>query len=205
MSSTVGILVALAGTLILILWYFSIYNDFVRLRNLVAESWQQVGVELQRRHDLVPNLVATVEQAAAFERGSLKAVVEARNRAHVAGTSTSTPAQAHRAADVSEVATAENALTTALGSLRALAEQYPTMGTVRNYRALQSDLADIEDRIAAARRLYNGNVRALNTKIGSVPAAAVASLHHVSPAEYFEISGPEAGEVTDVRQLFDAS
>ncbi|MFI6040930.1 LemA family protein [Nocardia sp. NPDC051321] len=205
MSSTVCILLALAITLIVILWYFAVYNDFVRLRNLVAESWQQVGVELQRRHDLVPNLVATVEQAAAFERGSLTAVVEARNRAHVAGTSTSAPGQGHRAADVSEVAIAENALTTALGSLQALAEQYPTMGTVRNYRALQSDLADIEDRIAAARRLYNGNVRALNTKIESVPAAAIASFHHVSPAEYFEISGPEAGQVTDVRGLFGAS
>ncbi|MFB8277986.1 LemA family protein [Nocardia colli] len=200
MSSTVGILVASAAALIAILWYFAVYNDFVRLRNLVAESWRQVGVELQRRHDLVPNLVATVEQSAAFERGSLAAVVEARNRAHV---SMSSPE--HRAADVSEVATAENALTTALGNLRALAEQYPTMGTVRNYRALQSDLADIEDRIAAARRLYNGNVRALNTKIESVPAAVIASIHHVSPAEYFEISGPEAGEVIDVGRLFGAS
>ncbi|MFD6160054.1 LemA family protein [Nocardia sp. NPDC060256] len=203
MSSTVGILVALAGTVIVILWYFAVYNDFVRLRNLVAESWQQVGVELQRRHDLVPNLVATVEQAAAFEGGSLTALVEARNRAHVAGTSA--PSQGHRATDVSEVATAENALTTALGSLRALAEQYPTMGTVRNYQALQNDLADIEDRIAAARRLYNGNVRALNTKIQSVPAAVIASAHHVSPAEYFEISDPEVAKVTDVRRLFGAS
>ncbi|MEV6562862.1 LemA family protein [Nocardia sp. NPDC051756] len=203
MSSTVVILVAVAGTLIVILWYFAVYNDFVRLRNLVAESWQQVGVELQRRHDLVPNLVATVEQAADFERGSLTAVVEARNRAYVAGTSV--PAAGHRAVDVSEVATAENALTTALGSLRAIAEQYPTMGTVQNYRALQSDLADIEDRIAAARRLYNGNVRALNTKIESVPAAVIASVHHVSPAEYFEISGPEAGKVADIRRLFGAS
>lgn len=200
MSSTVAILVALAAALIAILWYFAVYNDFVRLRNLVAESWRQVGVELQRRHDLVPNLVATVEQSAAFERGSLAAVVEARNRAHV---SISSPE--HPVADVSEVATAENALTTALGNLRALAEQYPTMGTVRNYRALQSDLADIEDRIAAARRLYNGNVRGLNTKIESVPAAVIASIHHVSPAEYFEISGPEASEVIDVGRLFGAS
>ncbi|MFE9580968.1 LemA family protein [Nocardia sp. NPDC006044] len=203
MSGTVGILVALAGAIILILWYFAVYNEFVRLRNLVAESWQQVGVELQRRHDLVPNLVATVEQAAVFERGSLTAVVEARNRAHVAGALA--PSPGHRAADVSEVATAENALTTALGSVRALAEQYPTLGAVRNYLALQSDLADIEDRIAAARRLYNGNVRALNTKIESVPAGLIASFHHVSPAEYFEISGPDLGAVTDVRRLFGAS
>ncbi|MEV5649246.1 LemA family protein [Nocardia sp. NPDC052254] len=203
MSSTVAILVASAVTLVVIAWYFAVYNNFVRLRNLVAESWQQVGVELQRRHDLVPNLIATVEQAAAFECGSLKALVEARDRAHGAGTSAPAPGQ--RAPDVTKVATAENALTKALGSLQALAEQYPTMGAVRNYRALQSDLADIEDRIAAARRLYNGNVRALNTKIESIPAALIASLHHVSPAEYFEISGPETGKVTDVRRLFSAS
>ncbi|MBF6176192.1 LemA family protein [Nocardia blacklockiae] len=202
MNGTVGILVVLAATLMVVLWYFAAYNDFVRLRNLVAESWQQVGVELQRRHDLVPNLIATVEQAAAFERGTLTAVVEARDRAR--GTSTS-PSPQRPAADVSEVATAENALTTALAGLQALAEQYPTMSTVRNYQLLQSDLADIEDRIAAARRLYNANVRALNTKIQSAPATVIASLHHVSPAEYFEISVPDAGKAPDTRQLFGTS
>ncbi|GAB2660536.1 LemA family protein [Nocardia goodfellowii] len=197
MSTTVAILIALAVALIVIVWYFAAYNDFVRLRNLVTESWRQVGVELQRRHDLVPNLVATVEQAATFERGILEAVVVARNRAQVAGTAMSASPRPD------EVATAENALSTALGNLRVLAEQYPTVGTVRNYLVLQQELADIEDRIAAARRLYNGNVRALNTKIESVPAAVIASLHQVSPAEYFEISSPEAGKATDVARLFN--
>lgn len=155
MSTAVIITVVVVG-LIAVLWYFAAYNDFVRLRNLVAESWKQIDVELQRRHDLVPNVVAT----------------------------------------------AENALTTALGRVHALAEQYPELGAVRNYAALQRELSDIEDRIAASRRLYNANVRALNTKVESVPAMVVASLHHVSTAEYFELSDPQPRAVVDLDRLF---
>lgn len=201
MSTAVIITVAVVG-LIVVLWYFAAYNDFVRLRNLVAESWKQIDVELQRRHDLVPNVVATVERAAAFERGTLEAVIEARHRAR-ALTGTASPTRiGTEGADVASVATAENALTTALGRLQALAEGYPELGAVRNYAALQRELGDIEDRIAAARRLYNANVRALNTKVESVPARLVASLHHVSGAEYFELSGPQPRTVTDLDQLF---
>ncbi|MFD3704771.1 LemA family protein [Nocardia sp. NPDC058658] len=192
MSTGVIIAVVVVG-LIVVLWYFAAYNDFVRLRNLVAESWKQIDVELQRRHDLVPNLVATVERSAAFERGTLAAVIEARNRARaLTGT----------AGDVASVADAENALTTALGRVQMLAEQYPELGTVRNYAALQRELADLEDRIAASRRLYNANVRALNTKVESAPAMLVASLHHVSAVEYFELSEAQARAVIDVDQLF---
>lgn len=198
MSPTViGIVVAVLA-LVAVLWYFAAYNDFVRLRNLIAESWKQVDVELQRRHELVPNLVATVERAAAFERGTLEAVITARNRAH------SLAAGPGEGAEISGVATAENTLTAALSQLSALAEQYPDLGAVKNYAALQRELSDVEDRIAAARRLYNANVRALNTKTESMPAAIVAALHHVSPEQYFEISAPEARSPVAVDQLFRA-
>ncbi|MGW4352333.1 LemA family protein [Nocardia sp. NPDC004582] len=197
MSLTVIVIVVVAIALVAVLWYFAAYNDFVRLRNLIAESWKQVDVELQRRHELVPNLVATVERAAAFERGTLEAVTIARNHAR------SIAAEPRRAgAELDGVATAENTLTAALSRLSALAEQYPELGAIQNYVALQRDLNDIEDRIAAARRLYNANVRALNTKIESIPAAIVASLHHVSPEQYFEISTPEARAAVDVGRLF---
>ncbi len=190
--STGVVVTAVVVGLIVVLWYIAAYNDFVRLRNLVAESWKQIDVELQRRHDLVPNLVATVERAAAFERGTLEAVIEARNRARaITGT-----------ADVASVAAAENALTSALGRVHVLAEQYPELGTVRNFAALQRELADIEDRIAASRRLYNANVRALNTKVESAPAMLVASLHHVSAVEYFELSEAQTRAVIDVDQMF---
>ncbi|MFD3593542.1 LemA family protein [Nocardia sp. NPDC058640] len=198
MSTGVIIAVVVVG-LIVVLWYFAAYNDFVRLRNLVAESWKQIDVELQRRHDLVPNLVATVERSAAFERGTLAAVIEARKRARALVGTAKTGVEA---GDIASVADAENALTTALGRVQMLAEQYPELGTVRNYAALQRELADLEDRIAASRRLYNANVRALNTKVGSAPAMLVASLHHVSAGEYFELSDPQTRTVVDVDQLF---
>ncbi|MGV9415023.1 LemA family protein [Nocardia sp. NPDC003693] len=193
MSTTVTILLVIAVAVIAVLWYFAVYNDFVRLRNLVAESWKQVDVELQRRHELVPNLVATAERAAAFERDTLEAVTAARVNAAAATGS---------GLEVAGVATAENALTTALSRLSAVAEQYPDLGAVRNYLALQTELSDVEDRIAATRRLYNANVRALNTKIESIPAAAVASLHGVTPAEYFDLTTPEARTPVAVRDLF---
>ncbi|WP_067707439.1 LemA family protein [Nocardia yamanashiensis] len=198
MSTTVLVIAVVVIALIAVLWYFAAYNDFVRLRNLITESWNQVDVELQRRHELVPNLVATVERAAAFERGTLEAVTNARNHARSLAT-------LNRAdTEITGVATAENALTAALSQLSALAEQYPALRTVQNYAALQQELSDIEDRIAASRRLYNANVRALNTKIQSIPAAIVATLHHVSPEQYFEISSPEARSAVSVDQLFRA-
>ncbi|MGX1809270.1 LemA family protein [Nocardia sp. NPDC055321] len=193
MSTTVTILLVIAVAVIAVLWYFAVHNDFVRLRNLVAESWKQVDVELQRRHELVPNLVATAERAAAFERDTLEAVTAARVNAAAATGS---------GLEVAGVATAENALTTALSRLSAVAEQYPDLGAVRNYLALQTELSDVEDRIAATRRLYNANVRALNTKIESIPAAAVASLHGVTPAEYFDLATSEARTPVAVRDLF---
>ncbi|MVU77406.1 LemA family protein [Nocardia sp. ET3-3] len=199
MSPTVIAIAIAAAVLVTALWYRAAYNDFVRLRNLIAESWKQVDVELQRRHELVPNLVATVERAAAFERGTLEAVTIARNNAR------SLAADPNRTGgELSGVATAENTLTAALSQLSALAEQYPELGAIRNYAALQRELSDVEDRIAAARRLYNANVRALNTKRESIPAALVAARHHISPAQYFEISTLEARAAVDVDQLFRA-
>ncbi|MFB8006697.1 LemA family protein [Nocardia sp. NPDC056000] len=194
---TLIVVVLIVIALVAMLWYFAAYNDFVRLRNLVAESWRQVDVELQRRHELVPNLVATVERAAEFERGTLEAVVSARNSARALAAD---PVETH--GEITGVATAENALTSALSHLSALAEQYPDLGSVKNYAALQRELSDVEDRIAAARRLYNANVRALNTKIESIPASMVARRHHVSPAQYFDISTPEARAGVRVDRLF---
>ncbi|MFE6857676.1 LemA family protein [Nocardia sp. NPDC057668] len=193
MSTTVTVLVVIAVVVIAVLWYFAVYNDFVRLRNLVAESWRQVDVELQRRHELIPNLVATAERAAAFERGTLEAVTAARVNAAAASAAGS---------EVTGVVTAETALTNALSRLSAVAEQYPDLGAIRNYLSLQSDLGDAEDRIAATRRLYNANVRALNTKIESIPATVVATLHHVLPAQYFDLTTPDARSAVPVATLF---
>jgi len=156
------------------MWAIVTYNAFVRLRNLVQESWQQVDVELQRRYDLIPNRVETVKGYAAHERGLLEEVTRAR-------------------------AQAENMLTEAIGRLFAVAENYPDLRASENFAALQSELAATEDRIAAGRRFYNANVRALNTKGETFPANLVAGMFSIRRAEYFETAEPEAREVPAVR------
>jgi LemA protein len=155
------------------------YNRFVRQRNLVQESWRQIDVELTRRHDLVPNLVETVKGYAAHERQTLEAVTAAR--AAAASTGTGPAAQAAQ----------ENALSGALRQLFAVAESYPDLKASTNFLDLQRQLAETEDRIAAGRRFYNGNVRALNTRVESFPASLIAKSFGFEKAEYFTADDPE--------------
>ncbi len=151
------------------------YNRFVSQRNLVAESWRQIDVELHRRHDLIPNLVETVKGYASHERGVFEAVTQARAAAASPG---STPAaQAQQ----------EGILGQALGRLFAVAEAYPDLKASTNFLELQRQLTETEDRIAAGRRFYNANVRALNTRVESFPSNIVASTFNFKQAEYFEV------------------
>jgi LemA protein len=154
------------------------YNRFVRQRNLVQESWRQVDVELRRRHDLVPNLVETVKGYAAHEKAVLTDVTAARAAAVAAG------------GGVAASAAAESALAGSLRSLFAVAEAYPDLKAAGPFQQLSSQLAETEDRIAAGRRFYNGNVRALNTRVEAFPSSIVASLFGFSKAEYFEVEDP---------------
>ena len=172
---------------VLVLYAIGLYNGLVRLRNLVQESWRQIDVELHRRHDLIPNLVETVKGYAAHEREVLQQVVEAR------------AAAARPGAGVAEQAGQENALSSALGRLFALAEAYPQLRANENFLALQTELADTENRIAAGRRLYNANVRALNTKVEVVPSNIVANAAGIGRAEYFEVDDPVVRARPDVR------
>lgn len=170
---------ALAALLVLvILWVVVQYNGLVKLRNLVQESWRQIDVELQRRHDLIPNLVNTVKGYAQHEASTLDAVTQARTVAAQPGASPAKQAEN------------ENALTHALGRLFAVAEAYPDLKANRNFLELQNELTNTEDRIAAGRRFYNANVRAINTKIETVPVNLVASAFHFSREEYFETDDP---------------
>ena len=151
------------------------YNRFVRQRNLVQESWRQVDVELKRRHDLIPNLVETVKGYATHEREVFDAVTKARAQAAAPG---STPAQQ---------AQQEGILGQALGRLFAVAEAYPELEASTNFLELQRELTETEDRIAAGRRFYNANVRALNTRVESVPSNVVAGIFGFHKEEYFEV------------------
>jgi LemA protein len=172
------------GIVILVLLAIAVsYNRFVKQRNLVQESWRQIDVELTRRHDLVPNLVSTVQGYAAHERGTFEAVTAARTAAVAPGASPAQQAQQ------------ENVLTGALRQLFAVAEAYPDLKASSLFQGLQSQLAEIEDRIAAGRRFYNANVRALNTRVQSFPSNLIASTFHFTPAEYFEANDPETRAV----------
>jgi LemA protein len=170
------------GLIVLVALSFVVsYNRFVRQRNLVQESWRQVDVELTRRHDLIPNLVETVKGYAAHERTVLEAVTEARTQAQAATTGGAGPAGQ---------AQAENVLVRSLGGLFAVAENYPTLKADTNFLALQQQLGETEDRIAAGRRFYNGNVRALNTRIEAFPSSIVAGIGHFTKADYFQTDDP---------------
>jgi LemA protein len=175
----IGLLIVLGVIVLIALGYLSSYNRFVRQRNLVEESWRQIDVELTRRHDLIPNLVETVKGYAAHERTVLEAVTQARTAAVSAATS----------GPVAQAQT-ENALVRSLGGLFAVAENYPNLKADQNFLALQQQLAETEDRIAAGRRFYNGNVRAYNTRIEAFPSSIVAGLGHFTKEEYFEVEDP---------------
>jgi LemA protein len=172
---------------IVLLWAVGAYNGLVKLRNLVQEAWHQIDTELQRRHDLIPNLVETVKGYATHERETLQAVTEARAAAAAPGSSPAEQAQQ------------ENVLTQALGRLFAVAEAYPDLKANQNFLQLQQELTNTEDRVAAGRRFYNANVRELNTKIETFPTSVIAGMFHFEKAEYFETEDPTARQAPTVQ------
>jgi LemA protein len=152
-----------------------VYNSLVGLKNHVKESWSDVDTELKRRYDLIPNLVSTVKGYAAHEKEVLEKVTEARTRAI-----SSTGSPQSQAAD-------ENGLVKTLKSLFAVAENYPDLKANTNFLELQKELVNTEDRIQAARRFYNGNVREYNNRVQMFPSNMIASMFKFKQAEFFEI------------------
>jgi LemA protein len=174
-----GIIVLLALILVFA------YNGMVKARNKVDESWSGIDVQLKRRHDLIPNLVETVKGYAAHEKEVFENVSAARS----AAISAQGPAQQ---------AQAETALTGALGRLFAVAEAYPQLRAAESFTQLQQELANTEDQIAAARRIYNGNVQAYNTKIQVFPNSLLAGPFGFARREFFEIEDPADREPVKV-------
>src|SRR5438094_3843481 len=150
--------VLLVGRVVVVL-----YNRLVRLRNRAENAWAQVDVQLQRRHDLIPNLIETVKGYASHERGVFEEV-------------TATRASAQDAKGVEQQAQAENALTAALGRLFAVAEAYPALRATENFQNLQAQLADVEQNIAVARQVYNDTVLSYDNALQSVPTNVIAGL-----------------------------
>jgi len=161
------------------------YNGLVRLRVQADNAWSDIDVQLKRRHDLVPNVVETVKGYAGHERGTLEAVVQARNFA--------VSAQGPQAK-----AEAENQLSGALRQIFALAEAYPQLRAVESFTQLQNTLTQLEDSIQNARRYYNAVVRDLNTKIQQFPSNIIAGMFNFKPRESFEVNAPAEREVPTV-------
>jgi len=167
-------LIILGVIVVIGLWLVSIYNGLVAMRQRVNQAFADVDVQLKQRHDLIPNLVETVKGYATHERGTLEAVVAARNTAMAA----QGPAQQ---------AAAENMLTGALRQLFALAEAYPDLKANTNFLQLQTELSDIENKLSAARRFFNNAVQEYNTGIQQFPAVLIAGSLGFTPREFFDV------------------
>ena len=174
-------MIIIAIIVVLVLWFALSYNGFVSLKNRTAEAWSDIEVQLKRRYDLIPNLVNTVKGYATHESTAFEKVSEARSRAMQAGT----PA---------EKGQAENMLSGTLKSLFAISEAYPELKANTNFLQLQGELSDTENKIQAARRFYNGNVRDLNTKIESFPSNVIANMFNFKKADLFDIPDNDAAQ-----------
>lgn len=185
MSNLLWIVIAIIA--VVVVWLVLIYNSLITLKNHTDEAASDIDVQLKRRYDLIPNLVETVKGYAAHEQGTLQKVIEARNTA-----------MAQQGHDASK-AKAENALSETLKSIFALSESYPDLKANQNFLKLQDELSDTENKIQAARRFYNGNVRDFNTKIEVFPNNAINGLLNFKKYDFFEAA---AGEKEAVQVKF---
>jgi LemA protein len=165
------------------------YNGLIGLRNRVEEGWRQIDVELKRRHDLIPNLVETVKGYASHERGTLEEVMQARSAAM---SGASTPAAA---------AQSEGQLSQALGRLMAVAEAYPDLKANQNFQQLQTELSDLENKIAASRRFFNNTAAEYNATRESFPAVLFAQSMGFGPQEFFNLDEAERKAVSSAPQV----
>jgi LemA protein len=157
---------------VIVLWIVAVFNGLIRLKNRTDEAWSDIDVQLKRRHDLIPNLIEAVKGYAAHEKGLFEKVTEAR-------------AKAISAQGIEEKGKAENMLSGTLKSLFAVAENYPQLKANENFLQLQTELSDTENKIQAARRFYNGNVRDLNIKIETFPSRIIAGMLGFKKHEFF--------------------
>ena len=159
-----GTWVVVGIVVLILIWLVLTYNGLVTLRNRTQEAWSEIDVELKRRHDLIPNLVQTVQGYMGHERGTLEAVTNARAGAVAAGAS----------GDPAKIGQAENMLTQSLRSLFAVSENYPDLKAISAFTNLQEQLTATEDKIEFSRRFYNGNVRDYNIKLQTLPTSLIA-------------------------------
>ena len=186
-SSVPIIPLIVAGVPVLIIvWAIITMNRLTQLRNLLRESWSDIDIQLRRRHDLIPNLVETVRGYAAHESSTLERVMQARAAAMVA---TKSP--------VAQLAV-EGSVVSALNGMFAVVEGYPRLKASAQFVALQQELANTEDRIAAARRFYNANVRDYNTLCSTFPSAIIAQIRGLAPIPFLELDTVNARQAPQI-------
>jgi LemA protein len=185
------IIIILVIVVILAIIGIGSYNGFVKSRNLIQESWRQIDVELNRRYELIPNLVETVRAYAAHERNTLEDITRLRSQAQQLS-------QAEGALPSQQRADVEAALSGAVRNLIVSVEAYPDLRSNQNFLELQRQLEETEDRIAAGRRFYNANVRVYNTKVESVPSNIIAGMFKFEKATYFQVDEPAVRQAPDV-------
>ena len=181
-----GMWIFLGVIALIVVWLIMAYNGLVSMRQRTNQAFADIDVQLKQRHDLIPNLIETVKGYAAHEKGTLEAVVAARNAALNSGGGTS------------QQAAAEGALSGALGRLIALSEAYPDLKANTNFQQLQSELSNIENKLAAARRFFNNAVSEYNASIQAFPAALFSRSMGFSEREFFDIG-------TEARKQLDAA
>lgn len=175
---TTALMIIIGIVVVLLLYIILTYNGLVTLRNRVKEAWSDIDVQLKRRYDLIPNLVEVVKGYASHEKETLERVITARNVAMSAN-------------GAKEKGEAENVLSGALKNLFALSENYPDLKASTNFLELQRELTDTENKIQAARRFYNGNVKDFNTKIEMFPANIIANMFNFKANDFFSIADEE--------------
>ena len=187
------------GSIVLLgVWAVVLYNRFVALVNRTKEAWSDISVQMKRRYDLIPNLIETVKGYAAHERSTFDAVVEARAKA----TSIAIDPSNISPEQLKAFESAETGLSSALGKLLAVAENYPDLKANQNFLELQRELSDTENKIQAARRFYNGNVRDLNIALEQFPGNIIGGMFNFAKMEFFELDEDEQAAKDPVKVQF---
>lgn len=180
------LIVILVIALLFALWGVGIFNSLIQLRNQVNNAWSQIDVQLQRRYDLIPNLIEAVKGYMGYEKGTLEAIVNARNLAQAARTKVE-QSGGPTESSIKELAAADSAVRGALSNFFALAENYPQLRASENVQQLQEELTSTENKVAFARQAYNDNVMFYNTKQQEFPAVLVAGMFGHHPVELFQV------------------
>lgn len=191
------LIIILVVVVLLVFWGIGIYNRLVQLRNQVNNAWSQIDVQLQRRYDLIPNLVEAVKGYMTYEKGTLEAVINARNQAQAARNRVD-ESGGPTSSSIKDLIGAETALRGAMTNIMALAENYPQLRASENMQQLQEELSSTENKVAFARQAYNDNVMMYNTTQQEFPAVIFASTFGHHPVELFQIEDQQAKKAPKV-------